>query len=97
MAYGQRFRNNARREFNRYWAQKTHPPAPDGTRRCADCKHTDSCQRNRRGNHQNCFEMKQPLNPYSPEEEDRPNDYTVLWGIIAFVFILCVIVAKTAL
>lgn len=92
MAYGQRFRNNARREFNRYWADKTHPPAPNGSRRCSDCAKNTICTRSRKGNHTNCF-VRKGTGTSTPSSSDGDVG-AILFGLIIVVVILAICVSS---
>lgn len=90
-------RNRAKREFNKYWAYKTHPPSPDGTRRCRDCANDSFCTRPRKGNHMSCFKRKEAARPAAVQKNTGHKSGDInenhlliillaLWGLIIIVF-----------
>lgn len=81
------FRNRARQDFNRYWANATHPPAPNGKRSCQDCAYDATCTRTRGGNHMNCFQLKGSARASTPTSAVNGADSSTV-GVIIFLLLI---------
>ena len=53
-------RRMERRAFYRAWDNAHQPKSPDGTRKCVNCAHNNTCDRPRKGNHLYCFSPAVP-------------------------------------
>ena len=75
-----------RKAFNKMWDDVTHPPSPDGTRRCENCAKNGSCTLNRRGNHGACF-----VAIAEKGEQENNNEASGMSPIAVFFLVLGII------
>ena len=89
MARGQRFRNNAKREFNRYWGsrhggKRKQRFGPERERRCMDCKNRDICGLYGKADHPSCFEPENRYFIHHGETTER-GIIAAVWAAILFL------------